>query len=164
MGRNAFNAEQLDMYLAFGDHPDASEPEAHESRLLWKWALDSMPALWVNFHCFTGWRLNSEYPYDGWYEVDDRRIFKEPVQRRLYEALCDTLRLETDAPSTHERASVHPRSTLCHQLAQRFGIPHAFYEINNGTAGRHGATQRALRVFKQTTKTLLSYDTSKPAG
>ncbi|MBM3891730.1 MAG: hypothetical protein FJ388_21660, partial [Verrucomicrobia bacterium] len=124
LGRNAFNAEGLDMYLAFGDKPDAAEPQAHESRLLWKWAVDTKPALWMNFHCFTGWKTNSEYPYEGWYEVEDRSVFLEPAQRRLYDALCDTMRLETNAPSTHERASVHPRSTLCHQLARRHGIPH----------------------------------------
>jgi len=157
LGRNAFNAEGLDMYLAFGDHPDAAEPQAHESRLLWKWALDAMPALWMNIHCYTGWQLNSEYPYDGWYEVEDRGIFKDPAQRRLYEALCDTMRLETDAPSTHETPNAHPPSTLCHQLALRYGIPHAFYELNTATAGRHAATQRALRVFKQATNTLLSH-------
>ena len=157
LGRNAFNAEGFDMYLAFGEDPDAPEPEAHESRLLGTWAVDGMPDVWMNFHCYSGWRLNSEYPFDGWYEVDDRGMFQDPDQRLLYDALCDTLRLETDAPSTHERASTHPPSTLCHQLAKRYGIPHAFYEINNGSAGKHAGTQRGLRVFGRVANTLLHY-------
>jgi len=156
-GRNAFNAEGLDMYLTFGEDPDAPEPEAHESRLLWKWAGEGRPALWMNIHCYTGWRLNSEYPFDGWYEVEDRGLFKDPGQRRLYDALCDTLRLETDAPSTHERASLHRPTTTCYQMARRYGIPHAFYETNNGTAGKHAATQRALHVFKRVVNTLLYF-------
>lgn len=155
-GRNAFNAEGLDTYYpAFGEDPDAPEPEAHESRLLWKWVGEEKPAVWMNIHCYTGWRLNSEYPFDGWYEVEDRGLFQDAGQRRLYDALCDTLRLETDAPSTHERASIHPPSTLCYQMARRYGIPHVFYEINNGTAGKHAATQRALHVFKRVANTLL---------
>ena len=125
------------MYQAFGDHPDANLPEAHESRLLWNWVATEKPALWMNFHCFTGWRLNSEFPYDGWYEVEDYGLFSDAGQRRLYAALCDTMRLETDGPSTHERASIHRPNTLCYQFAKRFDIPHAFYEINNGTAGKH---------------------------
>jgi len=157
LGRNAFNAEGFDMYQAFGDSPEADLPEAHESRLLWKWVTSEKPALWMNFHCYTGWRLNSEYPYDGWYEVEDYGLFSDPVQRRLYAALCDTLRLETDAPSTHERASIHQPNTLCYQFAKRFDLPHAFYEINNGTAGKHLGTQRALHVFKRVTNTLLHY-------
>lgn len=157
LGRNAFNAEGFDMYQAFGDNPDTELPEAHESRLLWQWVIAEKPALWMNFHCYTGWRLNSEYPYDGWYEVEDRTLFSDPAQRRLYAALCDTLRLETDAPSTHERASIHQPNTLCYQFAKRFDLPHAFYEINNGTAGKHLGTQRALHVFKRVTNTLLHY-------
>ncbi|MDE2841297.1 MAG: M14 family zinc carboxypeptidase [Chloroflexota bacterium] len=157
LGRNAFNAEGFDMYQAFGDNPDADLPEAHESRLLWEWVTSELPTLWMNFHCYTGWRLNSEFPYDGWYEVEDYGLFSDPAQRRLYAALCDTLRLETDAPSTHERASIHQPNTLCYQFAKRFDLPHAFYEINNGTAGKHLGTQRALHVFKRVTNTLLHY-------
>ena len=156
-GANAFNAEGLDMYTAFGGDPDAPEPEAHESRLLWSWALEMQPALWMNFHSYTGWKLNSEHPYDGWYEVADRGVFSQPGQRLLYDALCDTVRLETDAPSTHERASIHPESTLCHQLASRCDIPHVFYEINNATAGKHGGSKRALHVFRKAARTLLHY-------
>ncbi len=155
MGRSAFNAEDLDMYLAFGDNPDAEQPEAHESKILWRWVTENKPALWVNFHCYTGWKTNSEYPYDGWYEVADYDLFEDPGQRRLYEAICDTMRLETDAPSTHERASIHPQSTLCHQMAKRLGIPHAFYELNLATAGPHGSARRGLNVFKQVVNTLL---------
>ena len=154
-GRNAFNAEGLDMYLTFGETPDASEPEAHESRLLWKWVLDAMPDVWLDFHCYTGWKLNSEPPYDGWYEVEDRGLFRDPARRRLYDALCDTMRLETEALSTHERASIHRPTTMCHQMAKRYGIPHAFYEINNGTAGKHAGAQRGLHVFKRVANTLL---------
>jgi hypothetical protein len=154
-GRNAFNAEGLDMYLTFGETPDADEPEAHESRLLWKWVLDAMPDVWMNFHAYTGWRLKSEYPYDGWYEVEDRGLYRDPARRRLYDALCDTLRLETDAPSTHERASIHRPSTMCYQMAKRHGIPHAFYELNNGTAGKHAGAQRGIHVFKRVVNTLL---------
>ena len=115
------------------------------------------PALWMNFHCFTGWRLNSEYPYDGWYEVADYTLYDNADQRRLYTALCDTMRLETDGPSTHERASIHQPNTLCYQFAKRLGVPHAFYEINNGTAGKHLGAQRAIHVFKRVTNTLLHY-------
>ncbi|MSS72611.1 MAG: hypothetical protein EXS64_14120 [Candidatus Latescibacteria bacterium] len=156
-GRSAFNAERLDMYLAFGETPDAEEPEAHESRLLWRWIGEERPALWLNFHCYTGWQLNSEYPFEGWYEVEDHGLFRDPGQRRLYEALCDTLRLETDAPSTHERASIHRPTTLCYQMARRYGIPHAFYELNNGTSGKHAATLRALNVFRRVVNTLLHH-------
>ena len=157
LGRNAFNAEGFDMYQAFGDAPNADLPEAHESRLLWQWVETERPALWMNFHCYTGWRLNSEFPYDGWYEVADYGLFTDPAQRRLYAAICDTMRLETDGPSTHQRASIHQPNTLCYQFAKRFDLPHAFYEINNGTAGKHLGAQRAIRVFKRVTRTLLHY-------
>ena len=157
LGRNAFNAEGFDMYQAFGDDPEADLPEAHESRLLWNWVATEKPALWMNFHCFTGWRLNSEYPYDGWYEVADYTLYENAEQRRLYAAICDTMRLETDGASTHERASIHRPNTLCYQFAKRLGVPHAFYEINNGTAGKHLGAQRAIHVFKRVTNTLLHY-------
>lgn len=82
---SAFNAQGLDMYQAFGEEPDAAEPEAHEPAVL---GLDQgyRPALWVNFHAFTGWQLNSEYPYHGWYEVEDRSLFTDAEDRRVYEA------------------------------------------------------------------------------
>lgn len=154
-GNSAFNAEGLDMYLAFGEEPDGPEPEAHESKLLWSWIRNETPALWMNFHAFTGWQLNSEYPYHGWYEVEDRSLFANNGQRRLYEALCDTLRLTTDAASTHERANLHRPNTLCYQMAKRFGIPHAFYELNNGTSGRHAGTRCGVDVFEKVMRTLL---------
>jgi hypothetical protein len=156
-GRNAFNAEGLDLYPAFGASPDAPEPEAHESRLLWAWATGEKPDLWMNFHAYTGWKENSEFPYEGWYEVADRGLFQDPGQRRLYEALCDTVRLETDAPSTHEVASVHAENTLCHQLAKRYGIPHLFYELNCATSGKHRAARVGTHVFRQAVQTLLHH-------
>ncbi len=156
MGRNGFNAEDKDVYLAFGDDPEAEEPEAHESKLLWRKALDEKPALWMNIHCYLGWRTNSEYPYDGWYEAPVS-LFDDPGQARLYQALCDTMRLETTGPSTHITAAAHGENTICYQLAKRFDIPHVFYEINGGTAGPYGAGRRALEVFKGTMKTLLHH-------
>jgi hypothetical protein len=156
-GRNAFNAEGLDLYTAFGQNPDALEPEAHENRLLWRWATGAKPDLWMNFHAYTGWRENSEFPFEGWYEVTDRSVFREPGQRRLYEALCDSMRLETDAPSTHQTASRHPENTLCHQLAKRHGIPHVFYELNCATSGKHRAARVGTHVFRQAVRTLLHY-------
>ena len=91
-GRNAFNAEGLDMYRAFGDDPEAEAPEAHESRLLWDKLVKDRPAMWMNIHAFVGWRENGEYPYDGWYEVVDP-VIEHPDRARLYQALCDTMRL-----------------------------------------------------------------------
>lgn len=159
-GNSAFNAEGLDMYRAFGDDPDSAEPEAHESRLFWSWIREEKPALWINFHAYTGWQLNSEYPYHGWYEVEDRSLFRDEGQRRLYEALCDTLRLKTTAASTHERASIHRPNTLCYQMAKRFGIPHAFYELNNGTSGRHAGTRCGVDVFEKVAETLLHHESA----
>ncbi|HJN17871.1 MAG TPA: M14 family zinc carboxypeptidase, partial [Armatimonadota bacterium] len=128
LGRNAFTSEPHNMCRAFDDEPDADEPTHKESLLLWRWATEHMPALWVNFHCYTGWQGNSEYPYDGWYEVDDRSIYTDAKQRLVYDAICDTMRLMTDGPSTHEQACHHNHASLCHQLAKRHDIPHAFYE------------------------------------
>ncbi len=155
MGRNAFNAEGLDMYRAFGDEPEAETPEAHESRLLWNKLVEEQPALWMNIHAFVGWRDNGEYPYDGWYEVVDP-VFQDPDRARLYQALCDTMRLETDGMSTHGRANVHREDTLCYQMARRFGIPSVFYEINVSSAGPYGAAKRAIHVFKRAIHTLLN--------
>jgi hypothetical protein len=155
-GRNGYNAEDLDMYVAFGDAPDADEPQAVESKLLWRWIQAEKPALWMNIHCYLGWRSNSEPPYDGWYEVP-YSIFADPAQARLYEALCDTMRLETDGPSTHIVAAGHGPNTLCYQMAKRFGIPSAFYEINGGSAGAFLSGKRGLHVFKQVAKTLLEH-------
>lgn len=155
LGRNAFNAEGLEMYCAFGDNPAAPEPEAVENRILWDWAVSENPVLWMNFHAYTGWKANSEFPYDGWYEVADRSAFADDPKRLLYDALCDTVRLQTDALSTHAQPGIHPESSLCHQLAKRHQVPTVFYELNNGTAGRHAATQRALRVFRMTAQTIL---------
>jgi len=156
-GRNAFNAEGLDPYPAFGDDPDAAEPRAHENRILWRWAEAEQPALWANFHAYPGWRNNSEYPYEGWYKVADRALYRDPARRRLYDALCDTVRLLTDGPSTHEQAATHPETSLCHQLAHRHQIPHVFYELNNATSGRQGAIRRGIHVFRHATRTLLHY-------
>lgn len=156
MGRDAFNAEELDMFLTFGDTPDAEEPEAHESRLLWRKAVEERLALWMNIHAYIGWRNNSEHPCDGWYEVIDP-VFEDPGRARLYQALCDTVRLETEGPSTHQKASILRPTTMCYQMAKRFGIPSVFYEINAGTAGPHGSAQRALRVFKRAVNTLLHH-------
>ena len=154
-GRNAFNAEGLDPYLAFGEQLEAAQPQAHENRLLWRWAAAEQPDLWLNFHAYTGWRSNSEYPYEGWYEVADRALYPDPARRRLYEALCDTVRLETDGPSTHLTAAVHPESSLCHQLARRFQTPHVFYELKTGTSGRQAAVRRGIHVFRQAVRVLL---------
>ena len=154
-GRNAFNAEGLDMYRAFGEDPEAEAPEARESRLLWDRLVEDRPALWMNIHAFVGWRENGEYPYDGWYEVVDP-VFRDPGRARLYEALCDTMRLETDGMSTHGRANVHRENTMCYQMARRLGIPSVFYEINLATAGPHGAARRAIHVFKRAVHTLLN--------
>jgi len=156
-GRNASNAEGLDPYPAFGEDPDAPEPQSHESRLLWRWAEAEQPDLWINFHAYTGWRLNSEYPYEGWYEVGDRGLFRDPARRRLYDALCDTVRLETEGPSTDVTAARHPESSLCYQLAKRHQVPHVFYELNTGTSGRHRATRRGIDVFRHSARTLLHY-------
>ncbi len=155
MARNAFNAEGFDMYQAFGDDPDSEHPEAHESRLLWRKFIEEQPALWMNIHAFAGWRNNSEYPYDGWYEVVDP-VFRNPDRARLYQALCDTMRLETDGLSTHGKANVHREHTMCYQMARRFGIPSVFYEINVATAGPHGSAKRAIHVFKRAVHTLLN--------
>ncbi len=155
-GRNSFNSEGFDMYQAFERDPDADQPEAHESRLLWRKLVEERPALWMNIHAYVGWRTNSEYPYDGWYEVIDP-VFRDPDQARRYQALCDTMRLETEGLSTHGRASVHRPATLCYQMAKRFGIPSAFYEINAATAGPHGAAQRAIQVFRRAANTLLHF-------
>ena len=155
MGRNAFNAEDLDMYRAFGEDPDAVAPEARESRLVWDRLVNDRPALWMNIHAFVGWRDNGEYPYDGWYEVVDP-VFGDPDRARLYQALCDTMRLETDGMSTHGRANVHRENTLCYQMARRLGIPSVFYETNLATAGPHGAAKRAIHVFKRAIHTLLN--------
>ena len=126
-----FNAEGLDLYRAFVDDPEAENPSPHECRLLWDWIRQSRPALWMNFHAYTGWQVNSEFPCHGWYEVEDRGIISDPAQRRLYDAVCDTLRLKTDAGSSHAKASLHRPDSLCYQMANRFGIPHIFYELNN---------------------------------
>ncbi len=155
MARNAFNAEGFDMYRAFGEDPDSEHPEAHESRLLWNKLVEEQPALWMNIHAFVGWRNNGEYPYDGWYEVVDP-VFRDPGRARLYQALCDTMRLETDGMSTHGRANVHRENTMCYQMARRFGIPSVFYELNAATAGPYGSAKRAIHVFKRAVHTLLN--------
>ena len=156
MGRNGFNAEGLDMYLAFGEDPDAQEPECHEGKLVWQWALDRPIALWMNVHNYLGWATNSENPYDGWYEVADP-VFRDETKARLYQALRDTMRLETDGPSTHLRRSVHSANTMCYQFARRYDIPSVFYEINGGTGGAFRSAKRGLHVFKRAVDTLLEF-------
>ena len=159
LGRNAFNAEGFDMYQAFGDDPEADLPEAHESRLLWELgshgkarALDELSLL---YRLAAQQRVSLRRLVRG--SRTTRPITSDAEQRRLYAAICDTMRLETDGPSTHERASIHRPNTLCYQFAKRLGVPHAFYEINNGTAGKHLGAQRAIHVFKRVTNTLLHY-------
>ena len=110
-GRNGFNAEGLDMYQAFGDRPEAEEPEAHESKLLWGWAIARPLALWFNIHNYLGWRILSEPPFDGCYTVPVS-LFSDPAQARRYEALCDVLRLKTDAPSGHLMPAAHGANTM----------------------------------------------------
>lgn len=156
MGRDAFNAEGFDMYLTFGDNPDADEPEAHESKLLWRKMVEERPALWMNIHAYIGWKNNSEYPYDGWYEVVDP-VFQNAGQAQLHQAICDTMRLETEGPSTHQKPSIQRQTTMCYQMAKRFGIPSVFYEINAGTAGPYGSAKRAIHVFRRAVNTLLHY-------
>ncbi len=156
-GRNAFNAEGHNMWLAFRDDPDASEPEAHENKLLWRKATEQGIALWMNIHCYKGWRESSEHPYDGWHEVP-RDLFQDPDQARLYQALCDTMRLETTGlSSSGTTGSTHPKSTMCYQLAKRLGIPAIFYEMNAGTAGPYRATRDSVDVFKKGMHTLLHH-------
>ena len=108
LGRNAFNAEGFDMYQAFGESPDTELPEAHESRLLWEWVRAERPALWMNFHCYTGWRLNSEYPLRRL--VRGSRTTACFQQSRAASALCRPLRHH--APGNrrpfHARARQHP--------------------------------------------------------
>ena len=154
-GRNGFNAEGLDMYRAFGADPGADAPEAHESRLLWRWATNSPPALWLNFHNYLGWRSFAEPPYDGYYTVP-AALFADARQRERYEALGDAVRLLTDGPSGHLAAAAHDANTLCYQLARRFGVPHVFYEINGSTGGAAGSARRAVQVFRAAMGVLLA--------
>ena len=144
------------MYLAFGDNPDAQEPESHESKLLWRWALDRPMDLWMNIHSYLGWATNSEYPYDGWYEVADP-VFSDGAKARLHRALCDTVRLETDGPSTQLRRGINSANTMCYQLAKRHDIPSVFYEINGGTGGAFRSVKRGLHVFKRAVDILLEF-------
>lgn len=154
-GRNGFNAEGFDMYQAFGSRPEADEPEAHESKLLWQRAISSPLALWFNIHNYLGWRAFSEPPFDGWYTVP-AALFTDPVQARRYQTLCDVLRLQTDAPSGQMLPNVHAPNTICYQLARRFNIPHVFYEINGATGGAFQSGKRALQVFRKVMNTLSS--------
>ena len=154
-GRNALNAEGVDMYRAFASAPDSPEPEGKESRLLWSWVREAPPALWMNFHSYTGWRQNSEPPYDGWYEVPDE-TFADPSRLRMYRSLCDAVRLLTDARSTSRDPARHAPGTFCYQMAKRFGIPHVFYEVNNGTAGAHRGAERGIRVFRAAAAALVA--------
>jgi hypothetical protein len=154
LGRNAFTSENFDMYVAFGSKPNAQEPEAAESKLLWRWITEKDTALWMNVHCYLGWRNNSEPPFDGWYEVP-RGLFSDSKRKHTYEALCDTMRLETDSPSTTMEPDIHTENTLEYQIAKRYGIPSVFYEINGGTAGAFQSGKRGLRVFKNAVKTFL---------
>ncbi|MEW6753670.1 MAG: M14 family zinc carboxypeptidase [Candidatus Latescibacterota bacterium] len=153
-GRNGFNAEGLDMYRAFGAQPDAPEPEAHESRLLWRWACQAPPALWFNIHNYLGWRSFAEPPFDGYYTVPSS-LYAEAAQQQRYEALCDAVRLLTDGPSGHLRAAAHEPNTLCYQLARRHGVPHVFYEINGSTGGAFASARRAVHVFRTAMGVLL---------
>lgn len=155
-GRNCFTEEGIDLYQAFGENPDAEYPESVEGRLLWKWATDKKAALWINFHCYLGWRTNSEYPYDGWYQVP-YETFSDIREREIYCLMCDVMRLLTDAPSTSIEPSVHWINSLEYQLAKRYNIPHVFYEINGGTAGPFQSGKRGLQVFFNTIRTLEHY-------
>ncbi len=152
-GRNCFTDEGVDLYQAFGENPDAEYPQSVEGKLLWKWAVDTETALWINFHCYLGWRTNSEYPYDGWYRVP-YEIFLDPRKKDVYQLLCDAVRLLTDAPSTSIEPDTHWLNSFEHQLAKRYSIPHVFYEINGGSAGPFQSGKRGLQVFIQAVKTL----------
>ncbi|MCM8758462.1 MAG: hypothetical protein NC906_01640 [Candidatus Omnitrophica bacterium] len=151
-GRNCFTDEGVDLYQVFGENPEEKEPQSTEGRILWRWATNPPADLWINFHCYLGWRTNSEYPYDGWYQVP-YDTFSNTEKRRIYSRLCDTLRLLTDAPSTSIEPEIHWQNSFEHQLAKRFNIPHVFYEINGGTAGPFQSMKRGLNVFMQAMKT-----------
>ena len=43
------------------------------------------------------------------------------------------------------------------KMAKRFGIPHVFYELNNGTSGRHAGTRCGVDVFQRVMSTLLAH-------
>ncbi len=154
-GRNCFTDERVDLYQVFGDNPDLKEPESTEGKILWKWATEPVADLWINFHCYLGWRTNSEFPYDGWYQVP-YDTFSDPVKRKIYTKLCDTIRLMTDAPSTSVEPDTHWINSFEHQFAKRYNIPHVFYEINGGTAGPFQSCKRGLNVFIQAMKTFES--------
>ncbi|MGB9641853.1 MAG: M14 family zinc carboxypeptidase [Candidatus Ratteibacteria bacterium] len=152
-GRNCFTDEGIDLYQVFGDYPDREHPDSTEGKLLWQWATEQNTDLWLNFHCYLGWRTNSEFPYDGWYEVP-YNVFKNDSKRKIYRALCDTMRLLTDAPSTSTEPETHWLNSFEYQLAKRFSIPHVFYEINGATAGPFQSAKRGLKVFRNAMKTL----------
>lgn len=151
-GRNCFTDEKVDLYQVFGENPDADQPQSTEGKILWQWATHPPADLWINFHCYLGWRTNSEFPYDGWYQVP-YETFSNPEKRKIYIALCDTMRLLTDAPSTSIEPEIHWQNSFEHQLATRYSIPHVFYEINGGTAGPFQSSKRGLNVFIQCMRT-----------
>ncbi|MCM8815739.1 MAG: hypothetical protein NC931_07175 [Candidatus Omnitrophica bacterium] len=151
-GRNCFTDEGVDLYQVFGENPDTDEPDSTEGKILWRWATGLPADLWINFHCYLGWRTNSEFPYDGWYQVP-YDTFTDIKKRKVYERLCDTIRLMTDAASTSIEPEIHWLNSFEHQLARRYNIPHVFYEINGGTAGPFQSQKRGLNVFIQTMKT-----------
>jgi len=152
-GRNCFTDEGIDLYQVFGENPFAAQPPSKEGELLWNLATSQPLCLWINFHCYLGWRANSEYPYDGWYQVP-YDVFSDTRQKTIYQALCDTLRLQTDAPSTWIEPEIHWKNSFEYQLALRYNIPHVFYEINGGTAGPFQSGKRGLKVFTMAMKTL----------
>lgn len=149
-GRNCFTDEGIGLYQAFGDNPDVEYPQSIKGKLLWKWAIEVDTTLWVNFHCYLGWRTNSEYPYDGWYQVP-YETFTEPEKRDIYQLLCDTVRLLTDEPD------IHWVNRFEHQLAKKYSIPHVFYEINGRTAGPFQSGKRGLQAFIQAVRVLHNY-------
>lgn len=155
-GRNCFTDENVDLYQVFKDNPEREEPDSKEGRILWQLATNPVVDLWMNFHCYLGWRTNSEYPYDGWYQVP-YEVFSDPEKRRIYTKLCDTVRLLTDAASSSIFPEIHWQNSFEHQLAKRYNIPHVFYEINGGTAGPFQSQKRGLNVFIQTMKTFESF-------
>jgi hypothetical protein len=163
-GLSGANAVGINLHEDFADAAAGATPRSTENRLLWDWIGAEFPAdALLHFHGYGGWKGWIQPPYDGIYLLGDAdTLYADPRRRAIYEAIRARLLFETPAYSGSWRPGLLGRATLEHQLAQRFGTLHAFYEINGTANGAIEQFRRGPQVFGALARALLQ-DTPPPA-
>jgi hypothetical protein len=146
-GRNNFNAKGEDVYSGFEGASEGKTPTIPESRALWEFRQQPVPAMMLNIHCYCSLAVFVEPPYNGMYILRDEAFTDENVKRRQ-RVIDDYVRFKTSGLTGHSRPSQMGPNGVNHQMMLAHGTFSNLFEINAATHGPFGAGREAIQCFR----------------